>query len=331
MSGPYSTDTGVMNKMSIYLAGFGDVGFPSCGTRSPTCFRSWTCAVGAGDVWSVWLISTSHSLCLSSHSVSFCLSSLFLSCPSSSIISHALISPRLIPAFMLLTPSTLFPHTFRVVSAISHSLFPSALLSTLSASWWVWMNASSASCSQHLQPTPILIIIIHACTHSLLLHPRKGQLLKMWAGRDFSVFLTACLCVSVSVCVCIHLLEPGMLAHKNICNKKSMDDVEFHPLGQITAFLKAWEVLNLISFESTYPQLYSPIKSWVSLGCSTCTLVHTYKYACKCPYTHGTLYNTLKVHRYSLQEFVALITCPDTHRHTRTHRYTNKDRPSGWV
>lgn len=92
------------------------------------------------------------------------------------------------------------------------SLFPSLFLSTLSAPWWVLIKASSTSCSQHLQPTPVLILIIHSNMHSLL-SPRKGLLLKMWAGRGFSFFLPACFCVSVSACVCIHLLEPGMLAH----------------------------------------------------------------------------------------------------------------------
>lgn len=74
-----------------------------------------------------------------------------------------------LPAFMLLTPFTLFPRTFRFVSIIFHSLFPSVFLSTLSPSWWVLRKASLTSCSQRWQPTPVLTLLTHSFTHSLLL------------------------------------------------------------------------------------------------------------------------------------------------------------------
>lgn len=99
MTDPYSTK--VINKMSIMFnvchlkVGFTDVGFTSCGTRWSTCSHSWTCGVGAGNVGP---ISTSHSLFFSSHSVSFCLSSFFLSCPSTFLISPTFISPHDTPS-----------------------------------------------------------------------------------------------------------------------------------------------------------------------------------------------------------------------------------------
>ena len=61
--------------------------------------------------------------------------------------------------------------------------------------------------------------------------------------------------------VCIRLLEPGMLAHLRISNKKSMDDAEFYArcsLEQSAGLLTAWDILDPI-LKHTYPHW------WVSM------------------------------------------------------------------
>lgn len=55
----------------------------------------------------------------------------------------------------------------------------------------------------------------------------------------------------VCVCLLVPYSPPGAWNAGTLdrCNKKSMDDVEFHPwysLEQNTAFLQAQEVLNLL-------------------------------------------------------------------------------------
>lgn len=121
MSDSYSTDMEITKEMSIDLmysvldviVEFTDVRFPSC----------WTSGFPS---WSRWCLKWPAHFNLSLPVLFIpllCLSSLFLSGPSTPpFISPTFISHHLIPASMLLSPSTLFPHTFAFVSTISPSL-----------------------------------------------------------------------------------------------------------------------------------------------------------------------------------------------------------------
>lgn len=170
-----------------------------------TCSHSWTCGVEAGD------LNLSLLVCFPPLSVSSCLSSFVLICPSASLISPTLISPHLILAF---TPPLLrllcFLILFMLSPQFSHSLFlfPPFSLHTFCLPMAFdkgvldQLLAAPAARPQHL---------FSSSTHI-------SQLLKIWAGRDFlwlshSMFVCVCVCASVSSCLCIHLLEPGMPAH----------------------------------------------------------------------------------------------------------------------
>lgn len=131
-----------------------------------------------------------------------------------STVSHSMLKKvlSLFPLQSVISPpllSLILPHQFHapysvysvfsylvLYLSISHSLSLSAFLFTLSATWRVLMKASSSSCSQHLQPTPIFTPLID----TLLLSPCKSQLLKTSAGRERSVFLCMFVCAYMSVC-----------------------------------------------------------------------------------------------------------------------------------
>lgn len=158
--------------------------FLSGGLRRSTSSHSCACGAGAGDAFSVRLISTSRSMLFFLPTlVSSCLSSLVLSCPSTSLISPTFISPHVIHCFHAPSSSSvcfvssyfflLSPQFPTVSSLLRPSLHTPCLLMGFDKGILDQLLAAPAACADTYSH-PALVRTL-PFSYTLV----KGQLLKM--------------------------------------------------------------------------------------------------------------------------------------------------------